>query len=346
MSKHFILIRDKLGDTVIAFQALAAFRAAHPNDSFTVMVHAHYLPIFCREPGCRLVPYHSFLQAIAWALWQRITMQRFDSVVVLRGFGHKVAKLARMLLARQRIHALNRFPEVFQDSPPPPEFRDESVQTHIAPALRALRVLDSRLVAPDRLDLPGLQFYRQIAKAVVLCPVSDEIRRSLAPDDVARLLPEVRQRHPGLAVWILVRNSGEGGFVAGNFSGAEVLPFGSIERLLELLGQAAAYYGSDTGLYHVAAAMGLPSVIFFGPSQPYKVILPGQSTKAVRLAALGQLHCDLKTCKTPVCIQQATASWSSQPHPIIPFPAGCPLPVGGSNFSLLDAESVCSSRQT
>ena len=59
MKKIFVLIRDKLGDTVIAFQALAAYRAAHPDDEITLMVHAHYLPIIATEkaiPSIMLPP--------------------------------------------------------------------------------------------------------------------------------------------------------------------------------------------------------------------------------------------------------------------------------------------------
>ena len=325
MKKIFVLLRDKLGDTVIAFQALAAYRAAHPDDEITLMVHAHYLPIFAREKGYRLIPYRSYAQAIIWAFWQRICFRHFDTVLVLRGFGEKVAKLAKMLPANQRIHALNRYPEVFESSPTAPDQHTESAQIHIAPAMRGLQVLDATLVCPEKLYLAGLSHYRKTPETVVICPVSDEIRRTLSPEDVARLIPAIQQRHPGLNLRILVRNSGEGGFVSGAFAGAEVVAFGDIDGLLRQLGQAAAYYGSDTGLYHIAAAMDLPSVIFFGPSQPYKVILPAQKTEAVRLEALGQTHCDNKACQTPVCIHRAVANWAGKPAPDAPTPENCPL---------------------
>lgn len=325
MKKIFVLIRDKLGDTVIAFQALAAYRAAHPEDEITVMVHAHYLPLFIREPGYRLLPYRSSAQALAWALWQRLAFQHFDAVVVLRGFGAKVAKIAKLLPAKQRIHGLNRFPKTFQDSAPPLDPLIGEAQIHIAPAMRALQVLAPNLAYPERLLLPGLAHYRKTPSAAVICPVSDEIRRSLSVQDVMHLLPTIQQRHPGLAIHILVRNSGEGGFVAGQFADAKVLAFGDIEGLLQQLGGAAAYYGSDTGLYHIAAAMDLPSVIFFGPSQPYKVILPAQQTEAVRLEELGQIHCDNKACQTPVCIHRTIANWTGTAMPDMPTPEQCPL---------------------
>jgi ADP-heptose:LPS heptosyltransferase len=289
------------------------------------MVHGHYMPLFGREKGYRFVPYVSSAQALAWVLWQRLTFRKFDVVLVLRGSGSKVAWMARLLSAKLRLHALNRYPDIFPDTPPDPGLALTIDEIHIEAAMRSLRSLDPELQFPKRLDIPGLAAYRETPEAVVICPVSDEIRRTLSRDDVIQLLPEVRRRHPGVKIWILVRRSGEEGFVAGDLAGAEVREFESIEPLLALLGKAAAYYGVDTGLYHIAAAMGLPAVVFFGPSQPYKVILPEQETESVRLPELGQTHCDNKDCRSPVCMHKAVAQWSGSPRTDEIFPQGCPL---------------------
>ncbi|WP_083518278.1 glycosyltransferase family 9 protein [Dechloromonas denitrificans] len=324
MRRMFVVIRDKLGDSVIAFQALSAYRMAHPEDDITLMVHEHYMPLFVGERGYRFVPYHSSLRAFAWVLWQRITFRRFDVVLVLRGSGSKVAWMARLLSAKLRIHALNRYPEIFPDTPTDPGPALTSHETHIEAAMRSLRSLDPELAYPKYLRLHGLDAYRRPAEAVVICPVSDELRRTLSRDDVIRLLPVIRIRHPGKKIWILVRQSGDEGFVAGDFEGAEVRAFESIIPLLKIFGLAAAYYGVDTGLYHVAAAMGIPAVVFFGPSQPYKVVLPGQMTESVRLGALGESHCDNKECTTPACIHKVIADWSATPSENV-FPERCPL---------------------
>jgi ADP-heptose:LPS heptosyltransferase len=325
MRKMFVMIRDKLGDSVIAFQALAAYRAANPDDEITLMVHGHYMPLFAHEKGYRFVPYVSSVQAFGWVLWQRLTFRRFDVVLVLRGSGSKVAWIARLLSTKVRIHALNRYPDIFLETPPDPGLALTIDEIHIEAAMRSLRSLDSDLQFPKRLHIPGLAAYRQTSEAVVICPVSDEIRRTLSHDDVIQLLPEIRRRHPGVKIWVLVRRSGEEGFVAGDLAGAEVRAFESIEPLLILLGKAVAYYGVDTGLYHIAAAMGVPAVVFFGPSQPYKVILPEQETESVRLSELGQTHCDNKDCQRPVCMHKAVAQWSGSPCTDETFPQGCPL---------------------
>lgn len=326
MKRLFVLIRDKLGDTIIAFQGLAVYRAAHPEDEITVMVHRHYLPLIQQEPGYRLIPYTSSLQASLWALGRRIFGRQYDAVVVLRGFGKKVGRIARIVPARQRIHFLSRMPDIFTDSPPPLTQDEDARQSLIAPVVRALRRVSADLPSPSALSLPMLARTRTSPENVVICPVTDEARKNIAPDDVARMLPEIRRRHPDAPVRILVRTSGEQGFEVGSpIMGAEVVAFDSIAGLLRELSKASFYYGADTGLYHVAAAMDVPSIVFFGPTQPYKVMLPGQDAWAVRLACLGQGHCDLKGCKTPVCLQNAIASWAGMSKPESRLPDGCPL---------------------
>lgn len=326
MKRLFVLIRDKLGDTIIAFQGVASYRARHPEDEITVMVHAHYLPLIEHEPGYRFVPYTSSLQAMLWAWRQRLFGHPYDALLVLRGFGEKVGRIARILPAKKRIHFLSRMPDVFTDSPPSLSPEADARQTLIAPVVRALRKVSPDLPAPSALALPMLFRLRIEPRQVVLCPVTDEARKNISSADVAMMLPEIRRRHPDMPIRVLVRNSGEQGFEVGKpIQGAEVVAFGSIPGLLRELANAAFYYGADTGLYHVAAAMGIPAVVFFGPTQPYKVMLPAQDAWAVRLHTLAQEHCDIKDCKTPVCLQNAIGLWSGGASGNSVYPDRCPL---------------------
>lgn len=338
MKRLFVLIRDKLGDTIIAFQGLAAYRAMHPEDEITVMVHAHYLPLIDHEPGYRFVPYTSSLQAILWAWRQRIFGRPYDALLVLRGFGEKIGRLARILPTRKRIHFLGRMPDIFRESPPALSPEEDARQTLIAPVVRALRQVSPDLPAPQALALSALSARRLQPTYVVVCPVTDEARKNVSPADVATMLPGIRRRHPGMPVRILVRTPGEQGFEAGkSFLGAEVIAFRSISGLLHELGEAAFYYGADTGLYHVAVAMGIPALVFFGPTQPYKVMLPGQDAWAVRLQALGQDHCDIKGCITPICLKNAIALWSGDSPTSSNYPERCPLLAKESCTEIMEA---------
>ncbi len=338
MKRLFVLIRDKLGDTIIAFQGLAAYRAKHPDDEITVMVHAHYLPLIAHEPGYRFIPYTSSLQAITWAWRQRIFGRPYDALLVLRGFGEKIGRIARVLPAKKRIHFLSRMGDIFRESPLAMSPEEDARQTLIAPVVRALRQVSPDLPAPQALSLPALSARRSRSRHVVVCPVTDEARKNVSPADVCTMLPEIRRRHPGMQIRILVRTTGEQGFEAGkSILDAEVRAFGSISGLLRELSEAAYYYGADTGLYHVAAAMGIPAIVFFGPTQPYKVMLPGQDAWAVRLQALGQDHCNIKGCKTPVCLQNTIALWSGDSPTSFNYPDQCPLRAKESCAEIMEA---------
>jgi ADP-heptose:LPS heptosyltransferase len=51
-------------------------------------------------------------------------------------------------------------------------------------------------------------------------------------------------------------------------SGITVLPTGSLIELAEFLSACAGYVGNDSGITHLAAALGIPVVVVFGPTEP------------------------------------------------------------------------------
>ena len=90
----------------------------------------------------------------------------------------------------------------------------------------------------------------------------------------------------------------------------------------------AAWYGTDTGLYHLAVACGIPATVFFGPTQPHKIVMPAQpDTKVYRLAVLGDKHCDEKSCARPLCLHANIAAFAHTQTTtrLDETPAGCPL---------------------
>jgi ADP-heptose:LPS heptosyltransferase len=145
------------------------------------------------------------------------------------------------------------------------------------------------------------------------------------------LVERVRSLHPGRRVWILLNPSDRGADLvvpAPLPEGTEVRSFRNLADLVPLYRELGAWYGTDTGLYHLAAALGIPATVFFGPTQPRLIVMPGQpDVTAVRLTALGDTHCEEKGCDRPLCLHQAVATWcgAATATRLDETPAGCPL---------------------
>jgi hypothetical protein len=123
----------------------------------------------------------------------------------------------------------------------------------------------------------------------VLAPSDDDQRRA---DDVAQELPphflalhpgsgspsknwpasrfaEIAKRFGGEG-WLLVRGPADGDAVAvlEAIPGARVARDLPLRVLAAVLGRAGVYVGNDSGISHLAAATGAPTVTLFGPTDP------------------------------------------------------------------------------
>lgn len=313
------VIRDKLGDSLLAFATVRSYLDARPRDEVTVLMRQDYAQLVAGEAGFRLVRYRGGAQALLWAIGQRLWVPPYDAVVVLRGFGGRLAQIGRLLPARRKISFSATQRKVFAETPPP--FADDDWPL-IDASWRAAAILEPALPRPDSLDLPSLYRDGREQRFIGICPVTDEKRKDLTPVGLACLVEHIRSGSD-LPIKILVRGGGS----AFDLPGCEVVEFGDLSRLCRLYRQMAAYYGADTGLYHLAVAMNIPATVVFGPTQPKRVILPRQRAASVRLSVLGDTHCDVKQCDRPLCVEQACANLMAR-HELLPqagLPAQCPL---------------------
>lgn len=330
-SSALFLIRDKLGDSLIAANVALAFARARPDWDVTLLIRDVYAPLVAGEAGVRVVAYRSGLQGRLLAWWWRVSGRRFDVLGVLRGFGPRTLALAQGIPACRVVVHDPRLAAVASEV----TTNADAGEGHQGPALRVARAIAPDLAAPDRLDFPALaQRWRQAEKRyVVLFPVSDEPRRNLPGPAVERLLLWAERQHPGLEVKLLVRELADLDLLADCPPSlrAAATAFHDIPGLCDALAGAACFYGTDTGLLHLAAAMGMPGTAFFGPTQPARVLLPGQAAvTAVRAPVLGQLHCDVKACTLPVCLDRAVADVCGEPEPAAAvLRPDCPLVTGG-----------------
>lgn len=68
---------------------------------------------------------------------------------------------------------------------------------------------------------------------------------------------------------------------------ADAVRIEDLGELARWLTGARAYVGNDSGITHLAAAVGVPTVAIFGPTEPTVWSPRGENVKMVRLSAAG-----------------------------------------------------------
>ena len=309
MSRRILFVlRGKLGDTISAYATVRAYARAHSGDELTLLVRANYAPLFARERGLRLIGFSSRLAMFAKLLWLRWREPPFDALLVLLGFGPPIRRLGRMVRAARKIYLDDRFRDVYPEWPelPPGHLQSE-------PAWRIARLFDPGLAQPQQSRIESLAALRRPAGVIGIAPVSDEPRRSMGVQVLRALVASLMERHPGVPVHVLINPSDQDAkplLAAGLPAGAQFRDFPTLEKLFDELGLLEHLHSTDTGLYHLAAAMGVPLTTYFGPTQPERNGFAAQpALTRVRLAAIGGEHCEEKGCLRPACLEMAVASY-------------------------------------
>lgn len=321
------LIRDKLGDSLIAANVALLFARRHPEWQVSVMIRKDYACTLAHEHDVEVIAYGSGGGAMLRAWWWRLLGRRFAVVGVMRGFGKRTAALVRRLPALRRIAHDARLAEAVTEVVSA-DTVDQENDPHHGPAWRVARAIDPQLPPPDRLHFPGLAAAWQALpkRQVVICPLSDERRRNIPATALELLYRQVCQQHPEQQVMVLVRSRDDLAQLD-RLPEVPIQTFSSMSGLLGIFMQSSHFYGTDTGLLHLALAMGMPCDAFFGPTQMHRVLPSGQTgVRAWRDGSLGTAHCDIKACTHASCIARAVAQFAGQPAaPGESLRSDCPL---------------------
>lgn len=84
----------------------------------------------------------------------------------------------------------------------------------------------------------------------------------------------------------------------------------TLAQTAAVIRDASLFVGGDSGLAHVAAALGTPTVVFFGPSDSRKWGARGDKHRIVRRDLACAPCCIFgyhKLCRSVACLQQITA---------------------------------------
>jgi ADP-heptose:LPS heptosyltransferase len=329
MSRRVLFaIRSKLGDTLISYACVRAYVDAHPDDQITLLTRSAYCDLLTSENGLRVIGFNSRIGMFFKLLWLRLTTPAFDVLAVLWGSGAPVRRIGQWVDAKRKIAWSKKMaPDIFEESVLPADC------WLIDPAASTIRMFDPNFSAPQALRIPSLVARRAATshRGVGIVPVADELRRNLDGPALLQLIDAVRARHPFLPIYVFVNpvNQGAETVAAQDFpENVELRTFSSLSDLVTQYMELSAWYGTDTGLYHLAVACGIPATVFFGPTQPHKIVMPAQpNTTVYRLAVLGSAHCDVKSCTQPLCLHASIAAFAGlvAATPLAHTPSACPL---------------------
>ncbi len=262
-----------LGDCVLTTPALHLLHNARPDLEIAVVVEDRFAPIFAGNPDVSAVLPPQIAQIARW---------RPELVLNLHG-GTKSIQLALASRARFRAgFAHLRFQPLYNIRIPRAqeilgEERTVHTAEHIASAMFYLGVPRqpiprARLSATAR---PGLCPY------AVIHPVASAADKTWPAENFLALAHHVEERLGLEPIFI----AGPGEDLAA-FQSYRCISGAPLEEIKALLAGAAFFAGNDSGPAHMAAAFGLPVVVFFGNSNP-AIWHPWQTASAVLAAPQG-----------------------------------------------------------
>jgi ADP-heptose:LPS heptosyltransferase len=265
---------NRLGDAVLATGVLEHFRERQPGLRVTVACGGLPAPLFADMPGLeQIIPIIKDKKKSRYGhwinLWRALPRHRWDSVIDLRSSFFAWTVLANHRYAprfdKLREHRVEELGRLFGIAPPPEPVIHVSKERQA----RMDRLIDDRpvLAVGPTANWGGKQWPAE--------RFAETIRRLTVPDGI---LPGARiavfgaahEREAALAVLAATREPLD------LIGGTDLL------NVFAVLRRCALFVGNDSGLMHMAAAAGIPTLGLFGPSAEWRYRPWGERTAVAR----------------------------------------------------------------
>ena len=272
MARLLFITSNRIGDAVLSTAALEHALTLYPGAGVVIACGALPATLFRATPGLERIEIVRKQEGRWSGLWAALRRDRFDLALDLRGslVTLGVAAKQRIIHRKTRIvrHKLAELAELLRLDAPPRPF------LHIDAKARA----DARAVLGTD------------ARMLALGPGSNFIGKRWPPDRFADLAARLLGG-PLAGAPVLLLGAPEDkpicAEIAAALAGAGLNAIDAAGRLDLLAGaaaleQAALFVGNDSGLMHIAATVGAPTLGLFGPSDE-RVYGPwGLRAKAIR----------------------------------------------------------------
>ena len=278
MAENILFITaNRLGDAVLSTGVLAQLLDAHPQAQVTVACGPLPAPLFATMPGLRALipmpkrPYGGHW----WRLWRQVARERWDVVVDMRD-----SLVSRLICADRRL--IFRSPDAVQ-----PKHKVEQ----LAQSLGLISLPQPRLwFSPAQVDAARAVMQPERGPILAVGPAANWGGKEWPMERFQALVAAL---------------TGPGRVLAGARVAVSAAPHEReravqvwqdvpVERQLDLmrntdpafaaacLAHASLYVGNDSGLMHIAAAVGAPTLGLFGPSDDREYAPFGRQTAWLR----------------------------------------------------------------
>ena len=290
---RFLILRGgAIGDFIVTLPVLQALRAQWPAARIEIWGYPHIADLAVAaglaesvvsldraEMARFFVPEPSFTDA------QVAAVRSFD--LVFNYLHDPVGQVRSNLLLAGAKQVLSGSPLIK---------RGHAVPFLLEP-LQALAIYETELV--PALDLPGdrrergrgrLRSLGIGAPLVVVHPGSGSPAKNWPADRFVQVIRRLREQGREVVAVLGEADVAESAVLAREVPGVPVLAGLSLVELAETLAECAAFLGNDSGITHLAAAVGLPVVALFGPSDAEKWAPRGRGGVKVVRAPEGELE--------------------------------------------------------
>lgn len=272
---HILFITgNRLGDAMLSSGVLARLIADHPGASVTVACGALPAPLFADTPGlARTIIMRRRSNGMHWlALWAACATTRWDAIADLRG-----SLLPWTLIARRRLGSRS-------------QYRKEHRVVEIARQLRLDPPPEPRLFVSAPRAARARALLGDGPPVLAIAPAANWGAKQWPSQRFAALVARLTGRGGALEGARVLVTAAESERAAAAPVLAAVPEARRIDRvgapdLLDLyatFGACALFVGNDSGLMHMAAASGAPTLGLFGPSPHWRYGPWGANASVVR----------------------------------------------------------------
>lgn len=316
MSENILVIHQgALGDVVLSFAGLVSLKQQR----------AGHLALLCKDQvgkiahDLEVVDVHFSVETAQFcglfsndmSHHMKDFINDYDTIVIM-GFSDDVADCIRQ----------NHRGQTYRLTPRPPTGEETHVAVHMARQmqakglLRGSRDVTSRGPVSDELQLPCAARatrnpQRATRNSFLIHPGAGSQRKRWALDHFIEVAEAMREMDSIRVVFLigpaesdllpLVRKRAHGEFLVHEVE--------DLSEALALIKASTCFVGNDSGLAHLAAFMGVPTVSIFGPSSPKRWSPVGRATKVLRGEAdcapcfeTAQTNCDDPQCLRGVSV--------------------------------------------